>query len=88
MSQKKHQNNLTILVFYNLAVFAMFLYFILTMDINKVEILFTGFILLISNIFIPHIMFLREMSWGKYATPYKEGYSTFIALKVSGMSGT
>ena len=72
MNSKENNINKTILIIYNLAILSMFLYFIINMNLNSREVIFTGVALLVSSLFIPYIIFLRQWGWGRYSTPYEE----------------
>jgi hypothetical protein len=76
----KNQNNnfQTVLVIYNLAILAMFLFFIFKAQ-TGLNFIFIGLILFFANLILPSIIFLRQQSWGKYATPYEEQFISPIS---------
>ena len=70
---KSDRNNIfkTVLVIYNLAITSMFSYFIFKAE-TALNFIFIGIILFFANLILPSIIFLRQQSWGKYASPNEE----------------
>jgi hypothetical protein len=71
MSRDKNNIFQTILVIYNLAIIAMFLFFIFKAETGA-NFIFIGIMLFFANLILPSIIFLRQQSWGKHARTYEE----------------